>query len=486
MQNSISKISLTIALLFLQGFSLATTIEGCKILFPEGIVSLPANWKMFSQSGIPTYLLLGIGIQFLLILFLVFNAIKDKPKSIIVSSIIILTFFSTYTSFFSFYNQVTGNLLDGNPATNYAIDKHDKLKGFIYDTYKNKQQELEEIIKSSSCTMAQEDKKSLSESDIQKLKASGCDLSVNRSQGKGEKYRLAEENYDKANNELPKIKAYIERIEAVQFQINEEQIINYFNISDKVLLNMNAKEIYRLDRTPFSIAKNKFNELKKIGFNAELFDEEVDYIPPQTENKSPNFLVPIQEIFIKFNIYAFISLLIAAIIDLISLILGTNFQRNDFSETIKECFLFISDIIIALFDAIYIILKAISYPCVSIFTSSRKQIDKLQSQKFLLIERDESASEFLAFLINQINFQTKEIKQSDLLSYYKNKSFAIYYKILIDCMINNKIFKLEQNNQLILNNKLEFTKWFKKQYQIALQRDKKNVSDYSKIYLPKN
>ena len=125
---------------------------------------------------------------------MVFNAIKDKPRTIIVSSIIILTFFSTYTSFFSFYNQVTGNLLDGNPATDYAIDKHDKLKGFIYDTYKDKQQELEEIIQSSSCTMAQEDKRSLSESDIQKLEERGCDLSVNKPQGKGKDYRLAKPN----------------------------------------------------------------------------------------------------------------------------------------------------------------------------------------------------------------------------------------------------------------------------------------------------
>jgi hypothetical protein len=116
----------SVILLFLQGFSLATTVEGAKII-AEDLPVIPI-------VNIPTYLLLGMGIQLMIFWLLVFGKKGGiKSPTILWMLIIILTFCSIYTSFFSLYKGLSGKDLN---ATTIAIEQSDRITTEIFNSSK--------------------------------------------------------------------------------------------------------------------------------------------------------------------------------------------------------------------------------------------------------------------------------------------------------------------------------------------------------------
>lgn len=107
----ISKVSKFFILSLIQGTSLVATIEGAKV-----ILSSLDPLKIFNLE-IPSYLLLGFGIQ--LFIFWLFLFGKHTLKSSLTLWILILvyTFLSIYTSFFSFYKGFSNQeLTERTPA----------------------------------------------------------------------------------------------------------------------------------------------------------------------------------------------------------------------------------------------------------------------------------------------------------------------------------------------------------------------------------
>ena len=121
---------LTVMLLVLQGISLSTTVQGAKIIFPET--------QTFPIPGvkIPIYIALGLTIQFLIIILLIFGAARRAPIRRAIA-VITLTFFSTYTSFFSIYNGIRGGELDERLFNADALERHRSLKSLIYTPYRS-------------------------------------------------------------------------------------------------------------------------------------------------------------------------------------------------------------------------------------------------------------------------------------------------------------------------------------------------------------
>jgi hypothetical protein len=146
-----------IILLFLQSFSLVTTVEGAKII-GEYLTPIPI-------VNIPTYLLLGMGIQLMIFWLLTFGKRGGiKSPAILWILIIILTFCSIYTSFFSLYKGLSRKNLDERTI---ALEQSDRITTGILNSskydytkekneYQTKKQEFEEEDKTwnSTCTQA--------------------------------------------------------------------------------------------------------------------------------------------------------------------------------------------------------------------------------------------------------------------------------------------------------------------------------------------
>ncbi|MGB3514541.1 MAG: hypothetical protein WBA93_36090, partial [Microcoleaceae cyanobacterium] len=187
------------ALVFLQSFSLTTTIQGLKIVLPKMNPIFP-----FIVGGV---------IQFILVALLIF---QGKSQSIVRrwTMIILFTGLSIYTSFFCFYNAMLGGELEENSPK--KIQAHENLKGKIYTPIKSELERLESR------------KKTL-------------EIRLNDELNGGRGLSGAGPIYYGILDELDEVKDNIDRIKALA---DNERIKSVFELSVEEINSLPAKKVY--------------------------------------------------------------------------------------------------------------------------------------------------------------------------------------------------------------------------------------------------
>jgi hypothetical protein len=331
---------ITLAICALQFFSTMTTVKGAGIILSKS----------------PAYLAwtLGGGLQAILILLLVFKEKKEAGFRRW-SSILFLVAMSIYTSFFSLYDDLLGGELSTESPK--KVMAHQNLRATIYTPLETELQQL------------QRDKTTLT----QRLQEEA--LGGRGAPGIGPKWQAIRTQLDKVEN----------RINEVSGVLQNSNLQQAFSLSLEEINAKTPKELFENDMQAWSLTRPLKNA------PAPLFS---DY------QNADAFLVPFQEVRQK-NANAIAALVIAASVDLLSLILG--------SISPKEPFAFFK------FLAGFIVIPQVGFKRIGATYAHAKQQENLpfemesntisDSTRILkLVNID--ASEFLRDLLEAINFDT--------------------------------------------------------------------------------
>ena len=318
------------SLLFLQFVSLATTLDGAKLLFQDE--------KMPLVEQVPIAYALGFGIQLLLIGILVFNAFEKKSIRRLFA-LVLLSAFSIYTNFFSIYNILNGGLLEKNTSIDLAQRKYEQLVVYFYTNPENELSLLEQKAADLKCSLYQEDPEGTP-------KPEGC-LDSGFNQGKGDDYYEYKAKLDLVNAELRNLNQdYITKTAPDYFDksIEQKDARYIFELSQKALMNV-----------PLQIKNKAIDE----GYKPEEYDAIDDFLP---EKETSYFLIPAQKVFNKESreTTAVIAFMIATAIDGISLLLGA--KLDGFYTSLKKSLFSInpiSDILNGLFSFLEAIGKSL-------------------------------------------------------------------------------------------------------------------------------
>lgn len=277
-------------LLILQTASLFTTIKGAKI-----VLSSLDPYYIFGIK-IEAYILLGIGIQFFLLWLFTIGKNEIKSPWRKVTLMLIYTFASIYTSFFSFYEGlIQENLAD--TSNKIAIRKHIKLKSFIYQDHLDRLNDIDRRIETAQ-----------------------------------NNYSLYFDNGDrrKVREETERIIKLKQQRDSLDKKYGHEVKSNFLKTNQK-LKSQKAQEIFEDDeRALDSLSNNTLEDLEEKGFKREDFNKD-KYVPEVSY-----FLVPFSKVK-QGKAEAILALLLASIIDGTSLIIGsTAYNDKENKERLKK------------------------------------------------------------------------------------------------------------------------------------------------------
>lgn len=440
--------ALSFALLFLQGVSAVTTIEGASIILSKDDFLPKVNWSIPILNisvpigfPIPTYFVFGLTVQLLLILLLIFKAANNSHIRKWFSALILILM-SIYASFFSIYNQLNENELK-TAYNEKALAAHSKLKKDIYIEAKNK---LEKDLKRVEQLKRQitEEEKGLGTSGIS---------------GFGEQRRKLKIELENKQEEINNLTVYVDKLRS------------YFEIEEKNLESKKSIEIFRQDRSALTNADKKY-------LSAQYQRQELD---KKIYTSEPIFLVPFNKILEKDQ-SAIVALIIATIIDGLVLILSSVRENvkfngfNIFEELIK---------IIGYFIIGY---KRFWKTLSEIFNSDLEGFsipgeNELKDGISMIILLNHKGYDFLIKLYHAIDFQTKIIDLENLINKNNNNdSTIIGYRILIDAMQSKRLNWIQEKEifqtsegkkQWKFTEKTydSFTRWISREIQKQKQKE---------------
>jgi hypothetical protein len=457
-----------IILLFLQSFSLVTTVEGAKII-GEYLTPIPI-------VNIPTYLLLGMGIQLMIFWLLTFGKRGGiKSPAILWILIIILTFCSIYTSFFSLYKGLSRKNLDertialeqsdrittgilNSSKYDYTKEKNEyqtKKQEFDYDytkeknEYQTKKQEFDEEYKTwdSTCTQA-----------VVGQYSKECE---------GVKKRL-----DKARENLEPL------LRIGRFEEYHEKNKHNFK-------NLQASEIH---------GENK-------SMIADFDDVITEDVKEQQKSSEAYLFLPLEKLS-SGDQYAVTALLIAFLVDGIAILFGMddknngnkfrdifimfsrNFRNEAHSFLPKQISFFshiITNIISSLSGAIQ---KLISV----IFSGIRKIFHPFAPTKNVnTLQIEGTRQEFIDILLDSLDDKKNEghplINKKQLALYSsENDSFKRGYQTLIERMLILEWIKRIDENYYEIIEYVKFHNWYVKERNKMTGHDIHSVSHSDKFY----
>ncbi|NJO65624.1 MAG: hypothetical protein HC836_48365 [Richelia sp. RM2_1_2] len=461
----LKKRSLLIILLFLQITSLATTIEGGKVLL--------SSLKPIEFLGIQieAYVILGCGVQFFLLWLFTFgkDAIKSSLRKLIL--ILVYTLASIYTSFFAIYQGLTDiDLTQQNK--NIAINTHNKLKQFIYTPQSVEWKEFDRRIEDAE----KERQRAFDEGDSQRYAGRG------RLIGELERQRTT----------LLKKYGYIEKIQP-NFEKPRED-----------LEKQKAREIYRDDQNAISdVPPDIIAELEKNkGFNRQDFTED------KYRSEESYFLVPWNKV-TKGDSQAILALVLASIIDVTSLVLGTivnkenknkelwkdfwetrRLEFNQLSKLLKEILpILIEEIGYILFTILRALGSIVNGLLLGLISAKNRGIQVFfDTSNHIKIEGNRK--DFLSGLWHSLehwNHQSEiRISYKKLMTFTRNnESFKRGYKRLITDMCNLKWLEIEKQDDYEVFFKIkkydEFIDWY--QNEESKQLDNEKIQCHCLVYI---
>jgi hypothetical protein len=392
---------LILLIVFLQIVSAKTTIDGANIVLPT--------------VGI----LLGGFIQIILTFLLLFEAAKEAPVRRWFS-VIVLTLVSIYASFFSFYTQLTEAKYH-----DIAVQAHNQLVQNIYTPLQEK------------LTTLKNDNKTYKEKKDKAESGEGEDNVIPGKGGEGSEYQKWTKKENAAKQEIGPLESKLIEIKPL-FEVE---------ISQK-----KPQEIFELDQKAFKSITKEF--AKKQGITLPEMDGKNYGI-----SKVSNFLTPFNELNSSnrnkiFPIDAIASILIALIIDGITLILGTAIdphRSNMFAVFSNACIFCILG-----FRRMLSTIRKVSKREVESFEIP--EADGLRESVKLMITLDGDGYDFLSKFYDSVDLKTYIIDIDKLIKDEKSSSFRRGYRLLFHTMCHDP------------------SKWIE-----AVKIDKKNLSKSQEI-----
>ncbi|MBV6626184.1 MAG: hypothetical protein KI793_25150 [Rivularia sp. (in: Bacteria)] len=448
-----------ISLLFLQLVSLATTLDGAKLLF--------GNAKMPLVEHFYLAYVLGFGIQLLLISILVFNAFEKVPLRRLLA-LVLLTIFSIYTNFFSIYNFMNGGLLQENTSIDQAKIKYGELVDYFYTNPKAKLDGLEQQRASLNCSLYREDP----EDTPQPKNCSNLGFPG----GKKERYYQFRDELDIVEKQLRNLSIEIEYITKTAPKYFDKKIVDS-------LYKKDARAIYELTQQALKGIPSEIKEkAEEKGYDAQNYDEITDFFP---EKGTSYFLIPAQKVFTKKQNRepeAVVAFIIATAIDTVSLLLGA--KLHGFYTSLKNSLGSINPIA-DFFKGFAILITHFINGISEIFYHPRNNVTSQSlKNKLFLEEKNGNGVEFLDNFYDVINKG-----ESRIVNEYSN-NFQLY-QILISHMcennyfVNNEvksrdlnIFKNQNSNpDLILNKESKgvFKRWYIIQRNLQVERERNHA-----------
>lgn len=341
-------ILIKICILLLQYFSLSTTIEGSRVLFGGSI-------KLFILSyffqDIPASLVFALSIQGLLAIFLVANnKIEGTQKSTFFLVIIYLTVLSSYTSFFSIYDTISGGKYSEDPVLNTAKREFNLLVGNTFTPYKDELFRLENISERERCNKYNE--KPIGDPP------EGCDKDGTQETGEGDDYKIAEKSQKQAEERIDRIRPYVVK-SGIQEIIDEssktDSVADYkdkiYDVTSKIPPDIKEEIAKKFDLGRYERDDSGNSELDKI---------------LEQSSKEVGFLIPLEKIFKDQDPKAVVALVIAMSIDVIGFAIGIKNKgerfkalSEDLSRFLEEATNFVSGLITSIVRVVFKVFLAI-------------------------------------------------------------------------------------------------------------------------------
>ena len=406
-----------IVILFFQITSLATTLNGARIIL--------------GNLGGLYYIFFGCGIQFFLLwLFSAGkNALNSRGTLWILA--IVFTLLSTYTSFFSLYEGISGKSLNqrsyaiqASLSIDEAIASDTKFKKDRGD-YKSLQKEVENIL-----------------------------VEMNRyCKGICEKTSTPEKRKILEKMELPNMKlANLTRIE--EFEKFQKLRGSDFVWKEKIFT---AKEIDVENKKIINLFIDSLTSKNKASLEAQQ----------RQSSKQNFFLLPFEKL-VEHDINAIFALLIASIIDGTSILVGINpdkidpkqfkstsdFIRLNSGKIADEVKFFVPDLLENIGHTLFGILRACTEPVNGILLGLAAGFQRLNH----IIFRSNHAITITGSRQDFLNYLSESIESSHLRP-SESAEYSINYKQLMLLSQDNKEFKHAYN---ILIRRFELLNWLSK------------------------
>lgn len=455
-------------LLLLQGFSLVTTVEGAKII-AEDLPVIP-----FPIVNIPTYSLLGMGIQLMIFWLLIFGKRGGIKSPLILWLLIItLTLCSIYTSFFSLYKGLSNKDLD---KTTIALEQSTRITTEIFNSPK--------YIKESEEYPPKKDE--FDKSNVTWNKT--CTQAV-----KSVECQNIREKLSKANGNLNPL------LRVKSFEEYGKKIIDY---RKKIKTNDESKNYSEKNKRNFkSLQASAIHEENK-SIISKFGDVISESVKRQQQSSEGYLLFPIEKL-LSGDQYAIIALLIAFLVDSIAILLGMDSDKNNgnkfrdifvmFSRNFRNeahDFLpgqisFFSHIIT---NTISSLSGAIQKLISVIFSGIRKILHPFSLTKNMnILQIEGTRQDFINILLDSLD-ETEEghvrINKKQLALYSsENDSFKRGYQTLIERMLILKwIVRIDENYYKITED-VKFHNWYiKERNKLTSHDDIHSVSHSDKLY----
>lgn len=243
--------------------SATTTIQGAKSILPNSFIAITT----------------GSGIQLLLLFLLSGFTLNHAPKRKWTAALI-LSFFSIYTSFFSYYGELTKDL-DKQNKVNKAINAHANLKLEVLTSMENSLRLKKEKADEKQKLFKGEETKGLDSGN---------------GGGYGDNARKLEKEFNDASIAYENLKSLINQLRP-KFEYDIE--------------GLNANEIYRKDLQAFSSVDKQYHNGYQL--------KQSDYIDQDLEIA---FTTPFNQLK-KFNTNAIASIIMAILLDGLIIMLST-------------------------------------------------------------------------------------------------------------------------------------------------------------------
>jgi hypothetical protein len=354
--------------LTLQVVSLVTTVEGAKIIFPPSIIfKIPNDFSLpIIGSSLELGEAFGITIQFMLVLLLLFDAAK---ASIFRRwfSIIVLTLFSIYGSFFSIYDSITRSSITKR-SNEKAIVAHQKVRREIYSPLQGRLEKLKKERDQAKSRQQIEEKFGLD----------------GRPAGQGNAFQDQVRLGSDLDAEINALSNQMNEIKFLKDDVNSQSIDDIYLGDKNAISNLYPEYLQYLSKSQESFDINRINR-------AEYGDAESLFLLPlnKISQKSP-------------DINAVFAILIATVIDGLAVILGTIPKSALYKENVfRGLAIFFSYFVSGFRRFNASIQTAFNHPA---YPFSIPEVDGLKdSFKITCLKKEKKGSEILQEFLNAID-----------------------------------------------------------------------------------
>jgi hypothetical protein len=394
-------------ILILSLVSGSTTIEGAKLLFPDGIGFMA-----------------GFVIQSILFIFFVDLIPRSFPQHLKSVVLLLLVPISIYGSFFFYYDKMSGST-NQNAQLDYAARAHNRLVAQVFTPLKTKLSELQGTVENFERQSEKEAK----------------GLGATREVGRGQEARKFAVKAIEAEGEIASLKPIVQNLKGL-FELD--------------IKKLTPEEILESDRKALKEVPQKHLPIEYQVPDIQSKIKRADYIE---EGSNSKIILAFYRI-TQGDSSAFASLFLASILDMIMLVISKGIEDSSrvrqlpFESLARGSSRFIKGL-----------KNLLVTPLAALFRKGQVyEDDEIMMHgmpKFITICLQGKGSEFLELFVESIDAMTNKINVSSL-NNHENSTFKTGFKILIKALCISKwVTRDNKDGSFVIRERyiLDFYSW---------------------------